>query len=188
MEALFKTETIRVNSSLKLQRMSEAYTEDLFEILCNEENTTYILPMSHTSIEETEFYIRKMKERMLNRQAMYFGIVHEPDDTLYGYIAIHSINERSNSVSIGYMIRKDQQRKNITYQCVCELIRYIYATTTINRISATVNLENIPSQKLLQKLKFQEEGILRKYSYNARTNQVEDRKLYSIIREDSLYQ
>ena len=55
----------------------------------------------------------------------------------------------------------------------------------INRVSATTNLESVKSIKLLTKLGFTEEGVLRKYGYWK--NKFHDVRLFSLLYNEWKY-
>ena len=101
LEILFKTESIVVRPTIGLKPISEKYRNDLFELFSDDENTKYMMPKRHECMEDTDLYLKKMRQRTINKEAIYFGIIHEPEDKLIGFIAIHSINEIAHGVSNG---------------------------------------------------------------------------------------
>lgn len=52
------------------------------------------------------------------------------------------------------------------------------------RIQASIEIENKPSQRVLEKLGFQKEGVLRKYTFNK--GQVRDMVMYSLLSSDPM--
>lgn len=53
-----------------------------------------------------------------------------------------------------------------------------------NRISATVMLDNIASMKLLDKLGFEEEGVLREYGFWK--GEFHDLKMFALLKKEAL--
>ena len=100
------------------------------------------------------------------------------------YIALHRFDYTNKKIRIGYVLNKNYHRQKIMQNSMIKLIVKIFAYSTVERIEASVNTENISSIKLLEKINFVKEGVLRKYSYNPRTKQIEDRIIFSIISAD----
>jgi aminoglycoside 6'-N-acetyltransferase len=62
------------------------------------------------------------------------------------------------------------------------LVDYLFAGYPTERIAAVTDLDNIPSQRILEGLGFQREGILRRASF--RDGHWCDMAIYSILREE----
>ena len=64
------------------------------------------------------------------------------------------------------------------------LLRFGYLEMDLNRIEATTHIENDPSQRVLIKLGFQREGILREYY--CQDGQYNDQIQFSLLRKEWL--
>lgn len=99
-----------------------------------------------------------------------------------GSCGFHSVNKSFSSIEIGYELNKAYWGKNIAYEAVVAMLSYCFKNEfpfPINRVSATTNLESVKSIKLLNKLGFTEEGILREYGYWK--NKFHDLRLFSLL-------
>jgi RimJ/RimL family protein N-acetyltransferase len=63
-----------------------------------------------------------------------------------------------------------------------ELVRYLFAHTTVVRIEADTEAENIAEQRALEKAGFTREGVLRSVGF--RDGRWRDGVRYSILRDD----
>jgi RimJ/RimL family protein N-acetyltransferase len=62
------------------------------------------------------------------------------------------------------------------------LVRYLFGTTTVNRIEARTEVENLAAQRALEKAGFTREGVLRGIGFRA--GQWRDGLIYSILRSE----
>lgn len=89
-------------------------------------------------------------------------------DLAIGYCGIHSANPAFRSVMIGYDLHPDHWGKGIALEAVSAMLGYCWARDfpfAINRIAATTDLESRRSIKLLKRLGFMEEGVLRQFGF-----------------------
>lgn len=184
MRELLDIKNIYVEENLLLQKIYEENVSDLYEILSDDKVTEFILPKSHLSIEETFDYYKKIELQNIEGKAIYLGILYGQEKKLVGFVALHNINHTNRSAKIGYVINRNYQRKGLAQKCIVKLINEIYKNTNLVRIEASVNPKNIASIKLLEKMKFTKEGLLRRYSFNPRTEKIEDRIIFSVIKDD----
>ena len=85
-----------------------------------------------------------------------------PDRPVVGGISLTNIRYNVNmSTSVGYWIGQNHARKGYMFEGLNLALDWCFSTLRLRRIEAATLLNNIPSQNLLRKLGFQEEGIAR---------------------------
>jgi len=101
---------------------------------------------------------------------------------LIGTVTLININHKMMYAEIGYNIGENFQGKGFATQAVRQFVAMIFSRTALRRLIAHVAEDNIPSRKLLEKIGFQQEGILREhYIINSKpTNEI----LYGILRSE----
>jgi ribosomal-protein-alanine N-acetyltransferase len=107
--------------------------------------------------------------------------------TLIGSCGVHSINSRFHSVEIGYELDPAYWGKGIATEALTVLIKACFEhdfPIKLNRITATTHLINPASIAVLNKLGFEEEGILREYGYWK--DEYHTVRLFSLLRRDWL--
>jgi [ribosomal protein S5]-alanine N-acetyltransferase len=108
----------------------------------------------------------------------------EPN-TMIGSCGFHTVNKSFFSFEIGYELNHTYWRKQFAYEAVQAMIDFCFRNNfpfPVNRISATTNLESDRSIRLLSKLGFKEEGVLRQYGFWK--NQFHDLRLFSVLRKE----
>jgi RimJ/RimL family protein N-acetyltransferase len=84
---------------------------------------------------------------------------------------------------IGFGIGDEADRgKGYAREAVGLLVDYLFATFPVERVGATTDPANVPSRRLLERLGFRREGVLRRASF--RDGAWRDLVLYGILRRD----
>jgi RimJ/RimL family protein N-acetyltransferase len=63
------------------------------------------------------------------------------------------------------------------------LVAYLFAGYAVERVTAFTERENIPAQRVLEKVGFQQEGTLRRATF--RDGQWRDMLIYGILRQEA---
>jgi len=113
-----------------------------------------------------------------------FVIYCSSDDTIIGMTRYYGINKTHKRLDIGYTwYIPEVWGKVHNKECKLLLLQYAFETMQFNRVGFHVAHINIRSQKAVEKIGGQKEGILRKHSYQP-DGSIRDTVLYSIIDEE----
>jgi ribosomal-protein-alanine N-acetyltransferase len=147
---------------------------------------------SNTRINRFYSIVPKNKEELdsyLKKHIIKFGT--DPGYSLFiirkcgniiGDISINCWGYQSKICGIGYAISPENQRKGHAYNSLRIFINELFRKYEKKRIQATLDPDNIPSIKLLEKLKFKKEGYLREVEYD---NGIwKDEAIYALINEE----
>lgn len=83
--------------------------------------------------------------------------------------------------NIGYRINPDYWKQGICSEALSAIIDFIFANTTIDRLHVEVDVENIGSNKVVQKCGFVHEGCIRHGRMGLRYC---DYNIYGMIKDD----
>ena len=95
---------------------------------------------------------------MLAESGKWF-FVEKKDTTKVGFIEQHLWG---NMLEIGYVLIPTERGKGYCTEAVQLMVDYLFLFKDIVRIQAVTHVENEASQKVLDKVGFRKEGILRK--------------------------
>lgn len=85
-------------------------------------------------------------------------------------------------IEIGYMIGEEFQGRGYGTSAVALLVEKIFHETTLHRIYALVSVENVASLRLLERLGFTREGVMREH-YLIQGRRV-DEVMYGLLRRE----
>ena len=108
-------------------------------------------------------------------------IIQKKDGTKIGFIA-HFLNQPYKLMEIAYNIVADERGKGYGSEATQLIVDYLFLSKSIDRIQATTNVWNKPSQRVLEKVGFKNEGTIRKLQIVRGV--WTDYQLYSILREE----
>jgi len=121
-----------------------------------------------------EYYIEK-SEAVVKLESLQAGfhdktgiiwtfVLKETGEAL-GYGGFFEISENRNEAEIGYGILKEYWGHGYVSDAVHELSRFGFETMQMQRIFGRVDPGNIPSARILEKLGYQNEGVLQADEY-----------------------
>ena len=123
---------------------------------------------------------------LLSRQAAFFMIETVIDQKVIGFVRYTLLSFPDADLpypEIGYGIANvDERGKGYAQEAVELLINYLFDGYPCERLTAFTDIENVPSQKVLEKLGFQREGILRRVTF--RDGRWCDMAMYGLIRSE----
>ena len=112
------------------------------------------------------------------RYPVSWSVVDKQTGRVFSIIALCAYLVRHQRAELGYVTAQDYWNKGYTTQAAQEVIRYLF-TQGLNRIYATIDPENEPSERVAQKLGMSYEGLL--HSYMLVRGERKDRKMYAVI-------
>jgi ribosomal-protein-alanine N-acetyltransferase len=116
------------------------------------------------------------------KQSIFWAITTSREDKLIGTIGFNSFNIPNRRAEISYELSHHYWRRGIMSNVLEKVLRFAFSEMNLNRIEAKTMLDNIPSQKLLDKVGFLKEGTAREYRI-IRGAPV-DVALYSLLAKD----
>jgi ribosomal-protein-alanine N-acetyltransferase len=114
----------------------------------------------------------------------WWGIELKAEGFLIGTCGFCKWDKRHHHAETGYDLWPDYWGQGLMPEALSCLLRYGYEEMALHRIEATTHTENRRSQRVLEKLGFQREGLLREYY--CRDGLYNDQILYSLLRREWL--
>jgi len=108
-------------------------------------------------------------------------VVEKKDGTKIGFI-LHYVVQPAGRMEIGYALIPSEKGKGYGSEAVQIMVDYLFLSRDIQRIQATTDPRNKPSQRVLEKAGFKREGLIRKAGFTR--GEWTDDYLYGLLRED----
>jgi ribosomal-protein-alanine N-acetyltransferase len=160
----------------------------ILDLFSQEAVTRYhnIAPMH--AIESAEELVELRRSRFEQGTGLYWAIVHRAlGDRVIGSCGCYHPHRALRSAEIGYELHSDYWRQGIMTEALTAMLDFCYGERfffRLNRVQALTELENQASMRLLQKLGFQEEGVLR--AYGLWRGRFQDVRCFSLLRREWL--
>src|SRR5215207_761466 len=150
-----------------------AYMQDL-------EVTRYTTWHPHRQLQEAEDFIRSSISAWENGTRFPFVITRKEENQPFGMIDLHV---RGSTVGIGYVVARFHQRNGYATEATRAIINWAFQQPDIYRVNASTDVENIASQRVLEKAGLVREGLLRKYIIQPNISEVpRDSYIYAIVK------
>ena len=116
-----------------------------------------------------------------NEKSMYdFAIV--ADGAYAGGCGLNHINWSDRLANLGFWVRSSLARRGIATAAAFKVVQWGFDETNLNRIEIVAACENLPSQRVAEKLGATKDAVLRKRTMVRESPA--DAFLYSVIRPD----
>ncbi|AUB41214.1 rimJ, ribosomal-protein-alanine N-acetyltransferase [Nostoc flagelliforme CCNUN1] len=117
-----------------------------------------------TSIKEAIAVVERRAKRFEQGDGIRWGIVHKQDKVLIGSCGFQ-LNPQEDSAEIGYELASTFWRQGIMTEAVRTILQFGFEKMGLRFVLAQVMLDNIASKKLLEKLGFQSQGVLKQCGF-----------------------
>ena len=167
---------------LFLRQITQEDDNSLFEILSNEDTCEFL---THNAVNDMAYIkrlITGMQRFFDERQRIRWGIAQKQDNSLIGHCGFFDIDKSNCCAEISYCLNNALWGQGIMTEALDEMLKFGFKDYGLNRIVAKVMKGNIGSMKVLQKLGFVQEGLLRESLY--KNGQYHDLMIFSILKSE----
>jgi len=166
---------------LELVEIDQPHLEDYFNIFKDKRVTKYynIIPFTH--VEEAQKYVDWFQSRFKEGLGIRWGIKLKGENHIIGTAGFNNY-QKHHRANLGYDLHTDYWNRGYITEALSAILHFGFHSLNLNRIEAEVMMGNIASEKVLYKLGFRNEGILREWMYwNGRHY---DMTMFSLLRSD----
>lgn len=167
---------------LKLIELNESHAAQLFEIFSDEESMRYWDDPPQKNADETKDLLAFLAKRIKEGTGICWGIsLKEAPKNVIGMVTYNAYKKDGNAY-IGYILARKHWNKGLTTEALKAFVEYGFTNLGVHRIEAHVEPDNVASGKVLEKIGFQKEGLLRERIYNKGNYQ--DMIYYGLLKTD----
>ena len=167
---------------LILRQITQEDDKSLLEVLSDEDTCKYLTHNAVNDIEGIKRMIGGMQRFFDEKQRIRWGIAQKTDNVLIGHCGFFDIDRFNCSAEISYCIKRELWGQGLMTEAVDAMLRFGFEDYGLNRIVANVIKDNAGSVKVLQKLGFVQEGILRESLL--KNGQYHDLIAFSILKSE----
>jgi len=149
--------------NLLLRRIAPADSSAIFKILADEKVTEFYDDDAFTDIAQASDQIEAWENGFRNKRCIRWGIARKDDLIIIGSCGYYGFHTWHMRASIGYELARPFWRQGIMSEALSAIIALGFQELGLNRIEAVVMPENRVSIKLLEKLGFRNEGLMKEY-------------------------
>lgn len=168
---------------LQLDAITDGDVPALYEEFSDPEVTRYEDVETFTSQDDAARMLRFIRDRFDQRAGLRWAIRwREGPRTLMGTCGYNTWARNSFTGSIGYDLRRDMWNRGVITEAVRAIVDFGFREMGLNRIEADMMTGNAASARVLEKLGFTEEGVLRQRG--VWKGGFHDLRLFSLLRQE----
>lgn len=155
----------------------------LFDLFADPEVARYTDTGPFVSMDEAREVMEWIDEIFTNRQGMRWALaLKEEPKALIGTAGYNQWHQWNNSAEIGYDLGRGHWGQGLMGEALAPIIDFGFDRMALNRIEADVTVGNEGSVRVLEKLGFHREGVLRQRGFWK--DAYHDVQMYSLLRSD----
>ena len=115
------------------------------------------------SLAEVEGLVGMLAERFRRKKQVRWALAEPGSGKMIGDLGFNAFWPHDARSDMGYQLAPEYWRRGLMTDALTTIVDYGFSHLGLNKIEATVNVNNSRSSGLLRKLGFQLEGTLREY-------------------------
>lgn len=156
--------------------------KDIFALYSDEKVVKY-LPLTlfasvDDALDELNWYDKIFKEQT----GLRWVIEEAKTKKVIGTCGYLNYEKEHNRIEIGYDLNPEHWGKGIMQEALRKIIHFAFTSMGINKIEAKIEPENNSSIRLLEKLNFSQEGVLRQHELEK--GKYVDLAIFSILKSE----
>ncbi|WP_143306348.1 GNAT family N-acetyltransferase [Chitinophaga vietnamensis] len=167
---------------LTLRPVEDSDAAALFRHFSDQAVTRFMDIDAFTHISEATQIIAFFRESLEKQDGMRWAITFRGERELIGTCGFHNWKKNHFKAEIGYDLQPSLWGKGIMTEAITALLSYGFNEMQLNRVEAFVDPLNVASARLLGKLGFSLEGLLRDAFFEK--GKFVDAEIYSLLKQE----
>lgn len=166
---------------LRLRELKREDAEAVFRLFASEKLMEFYGRYPMSELHEAEEMIERHQLMFEELRGIRWGLEYKENGQLIGTAGFHLWLHHYNRAEIGYELDSAYHGQGLAREALTAAISHGFETMGLNRIGALVYPENQASARLLLKLGFELEGLLKQYALFR--DRYQDLNMYALLRE-----
>lgn len=156
----------------------------VFAYASNPNVTRFTLFETHRTIDDSRwFVVDYVRSRYASQEPDPLAItLREENGRMIGSIGAHWVSQPDGTMELGYTIGEPYWGRGLVVEACRAVVRHVFIDYAVERLQARVISGNAASERVLQKLGFTREGVLRSTVFRRRSWC--DLVMFSLLRKE----
>ena len=173
---------ILIAQRVRLRPLRAADADDLFAL---QSDTRVMRYWSHPAWTEREQAVRRIEQLERDRETSEFyswAVTQNGSDALIGTVSLFAIHREQRRAEIGYALSSALWGRGYATEMLRPAIDFAFTTLDLERLEADIDPRNEASCRLIERVGFVREGLLRERWRVA--GEVTDSAMYGLLRRE----
>ncbi|MBH0229099.1 GNAT family N-acetyltransferase [Halobacillus sp. KCTC 3957] len=167
---------------LKLREVTKEDASDLLRYLSDEEIVKHMGLPPFQSVDDAYDEINWYSSIYQEGTGIRWGITLKENDQVIGSCGFLNRQPKHFRAEVGFELSRKHWGQGIASEALEAVVQYGFSQLQLERIEALIVPENLPSQRMVEKMGLQKEGLLRHYEYT--NGKFDDLYMYSLLKDD----
>ncbi len=167
---------------LSLRELRHDDVADMYRIFSNLEVMRYWSRPVMTDEQDAHEMLREIITGARERKFLQWGVALKDTDRVIGTCTLFANDEKHKRTEIGYVIGRDHWRQGFAGEIVPRIIDFAFNELGLHRIEADIDPRNTGSIRIVERLGFQREGLLRE-RYHV-DGEIQDSAFFGLLKSD----
>ncbi len=174
-----------ITERLVLRKLRASDTDALFKLFSNPQVTRYYDLETFHSPEQAKQLLESFQQRYVRQIGLRWAIaLGDHPKELIGTCGYNIWIQAANRAVLGYDLSPTFWHRGIMGEALAAVLDFGFEKMQLNRVEALSFPDNSASQRLLEKLGFHREGLLREYERTQ--GHYQDMTIYALLARDRL--
>ncbi len=146
---------------VRLRWLTAEDVDALFEIFSDERMMRYWSSTAMKERREAEDLLARIHRLFAEQSGFQWGVERKSDGTLIGTCTLFNIHRGNMRGEVGYCLHSAHWRQGYMGEALAALIEHAFGVLKLRRLEADVDPKNASSLKILERMGFRREGLLR---------------------------
>ncbi|MDQ0269323.1 GNAT family N-acetyltransferase [Cytobacillus purgationiresistens] len=157
-------------------------SNDLFELYSSKAVVEYMPFTPFTSVEQAVNEMNWYQQIFDEQTGLRWMIQDRESKKVIGTCGYLNYERTNNRLEIGYDLSPEYWGRGLMPEAVKSIIQFGFSTMNLNKIEAKIEPANTASLRLMEKLGFQKEGLLRQHEFEK--GRYIDLAVFSLLRSE----
>jgi RimJ/RimL family protein N-acetyltransferase len=174
--------SLAVLSRIRLRRMDGGDVAALFDIYSHEEATRFLARPRMRERSEAEEMLARIEAGYADGSNLQLAIERLADHAFLGVCLLFNFAPRGARAEIGYILGREHWGRGYMAEALPALVGHAFGALDLHRLEADIDPRNTASARVLERLGFRREGLLReRWIVNGEKS---DSALYGLLRTE----
>jgi ribosomal-protein-alanine N-acetyltransferase len=146
---------------LQIRLVTRADLQDLMAVNGDEVVTRFLPYATWSAIADAHAWYERMEKIQASGTALQFVLIERRTMLAVGTCLLFRFDAGSARAELGYVLGRARWGTGLMHEALAALIDAAFGAMSLRRLEAEVDLRNTASGRLLQRLGFRREGLLR---------------------------
>lgn len=165
-----------------LRPLADSDVPALFAVFSDEQVMRYWSTPPMREVADAQALLDEIRSCFVQRSLFQWGVARVEDNRVVGTCTLFNLDRRNRRAEVGYALASDCWGQGLMTEALGALIAYAFGPLDLTRLEADVDPRNAPSIRIVERLGFVREGLLRERWHVG--GEVQDSVILGLLRRE----